>query len=170
MTTEERELAEQLRVSDEFRDHCDTQGIGRTWGALFAFALWHGRGRMWSLGGTAAEHTAQRRAFEAAEARDPWLQLRAAIEGAMAAADEADEAAKLARRKTGGATERIHEIRKNVPAEKLVAAVSQFQRDNPRAVYAEIVQAVMNETGAVREAVRLAMRDRPDRRGRGRRK
>jgi hypothetical protein len=164
MTAEERELAEQLRNSDEFHDHCETQGIGQTWGALCAFALWHGRGRIWSFGDTATEQAARRQAYEAIEARDPWLRLKTIVERAMTAADELDEAARLARMATGTAT------RKHVPPENLAAAATQFQRDNPQATYSEVVQAVMDQTGAARDAVRLAMRDRPERRSRGRRR
>jgi hypothetical protein len=95
MRAEERELAEELRLSDEFRHHCETKGLGRTSGTLFACALWHSLGRIWVLGGSPEELEKQRRAFGEAEARDPWLQLRAALERAMAAADEADEAAEM---------------------------------------------------------------------------
>jgi hypothetical protein len=91
MTAEERELTEQLLLSDKFRDHCKIQGLGRTRGVLFAYALWHSAGRIWVIGRSPAERESQRRAFEKAEARDPWLQLRTAIERAMAAADEAAE-------------------------------------------------------------------------------
>jgi hypothetical protein len=168
MTAEERELAEQLRNSDEYRDHCETQGIGQTWGALFAFALWHGRGRIWSLGDTAAERAARRQAYEAIEARDPWLRLKTIVEGAMAAADELDEAATLAKMTTGRAKARTNVSRKDVSQRKLAAAVAQFQRDNPEAGYSEVVQAVISQTGAARDAVRLVMRDRPERRSRGR--
>ena len=167
---EERELAEQLRNSDEFRDHCERQGIGRTWGALFAFALWHGRGCIWILGDTAAEQAARRQAYEAIEAQDPWLRLKTIVERAKTAADELDEAATLAKMMTGGAIARTRMSRKHVPPRNLTATAAQFQRDNPEAGYAETVRAVMNQTGAARGAVRLAMRGRPGRRGRGRRK
>jgi hypothetical protein len=95
ITTEERELAERLRLSDEFRDHCETNAIGQTWGALFAFVLWHGRGRIWSVAETAAEHAARRQPYGAVEAQDPWLRLKTIVQRGMSAADEAAEAAGL---------------------------------------------------------------------------
>ena len=49
----------------------------------------------------------------------------------------------------------------------LVAAIDAYQRDHPGAGYPEIVKAVFTSTGASREAVRTAMRDRSQKPRRG---
>jgi hypothetical protein len=50
---------------------------------------------------------------------------------------------------------------------ELVAAVDAYQRDHPGAGYHEIAKAVGASTGASREAVRTAMRDRSQKPRRG---
>jgi hypothetical protein len=49
----------------------------------------------------------------------------------------------------------------------LVAAIDAYQRDHPGAGYPEIVKAVIASTGASREPVRRAMRDRSQKPRRG---
>jgi hypothetical protein len=51
--------------------------------------------------------------------------------------------------------------------DELVAAIDAYQRDHPGAGYPEIVKAVITSTGASREAVRTAMRDRSQKPRRG---
>ena len=53
------------------------------------------------------------------------------------------------------------------PHNELVAAIDAYQRDHPGAGYHEIAKAVGASTGASREAVRTAMRDRSQKPRRG---
>jgi hypothetical protein len=97
MTPEERWDAEELRRADEFRRHCEHEGIGKTRVNLVAYVMSFARvGSIWGIGETAAESAARQRADEAAEARDPVARVRAGIERARARAEEADEAVEIA--------------------------------------------------------------------------